>query len=121
MKFCRSMDCFRGFCFTGVASGWIFRWCSITSLGSRASMTVSRRTRRHLPGGRRQARFPISLPGSHRCGWFGRAPLRPGWSLRGHHPCQMDGPWAPWPVPWRVRVRGRTLLRRRSGRDLQRL
>jgi hypothetical protein len=33
MKFCRSMDCFRGFCQTGLASGRIFRWCSITSLG----------------------------------------------------------------------------------------
>jgi hypothetical protein len=33
MKFCRSMDYFRGFCRTGLASGWIFRWCSITSLG----------------------------------------------------------------------------------------
>jgi hypothetical protein len=33
MKFCRSMDCFRDFCRTGLASGWIFRWCSITSLG----------------------------------------------------------------------------------------
>jgi hypothetical protein len=33
MKFCPSMDCLRGFCRTGLASGWIFRWCSITSLG----------------------------------------------------------------------------------------
>jgi hypothetical protein len=23
----------QGFCWTGLASGWIFRWCSITSLG----------------------------------------------------------------------------------------
>ena len=33
MKSCRSTDCFRGFCRTGLASGWIFRWCSITFLG----------------------------------------------------------------------------------------
>jgi hypothetical protein len=33
MKFCRSIDCLRGFCRTGLASGRIFRWCSITSLG----------------------------------------------------------------------------------------
>jgi hypothetical protein len=33
MKFYRSMDCFRGFCRTGLALGRIFRWCSITSLG----------------------------------------------------------------------------------------
>jgi hypothetical protein len=33
MKFCRSMDCFRGFCRTGLSLGWIFRCCSITSLG----------------------------------------------------------------------------------------
>jgi hypothetical protein len=33
MKFCRSMDCLRGFYRTGLASAWIFRWCSITSLG----------------------------------------------------------------------------------------
>jgi hypothetical protein len=32
MKFC-PMDYFRGFCRTGLASGRIFRWCSITSLG----------------------------------------------------------------------------------------
>jgi hypothetical protein len=33
MKFYRSTDCFRGFCWTGLALGYIFRWCSITSLG----------------------------------------------------------------------------------------
>jgi len=33
MKFYRSTDCFRGFWRNGFASGWIFSWCSITSLG----------------------------------------------------------------------------------------
>jgi hypothetical protein len=33
MKFCRSMNCFQGFCYTGLASGQIFKWCLITSLG----------------------------------------------------------------------------------------
>jgi hypothetical protein len=33
MKFCCSMDCLRGLYQTGLVSGWIFRWCSITSLG----------------------------------------------------------------------------------------
>jgi hypothetical protein len=33
MKSYRSTDCLRGFWLTGLASGWIFRWCSITSLG----------------------------------------------------------------------------------------
>jgi hypothetical protein len=33
MKSYRSTDCPRGFLLTGLASGLIFRWCSITSLG----------------------------------------------------------------------------------------
>ena len=33
MKFYRSTDCFRGFWCTDMASGYILRWCSITSLG----------------------------------------------------------------------------------------
>jgi hypothetical protein len=33
MKFCRLVDCFRGLYWTGLASGLIFKWCSITSLG----------------------------------------------------------------------------------------
>jgi hypothetical protein len=33
MKFCRSTNYFWGFYWTGLASGYIFRWCSITSLG----------------------------------------------------------------------------------------
>jgi hypothetical protein len=33
IKFYRSMDSFWGFYWTGLASGLIFRWCSITSLG----------------------------------------------------------------------------------------
>jgi hypothetical protein len=33
MKSCRSTDCLRGFWLTGLASGLIFRLCSITSLG----------------------------------------------------------------------------------------
>jgi hypothetical protein len=32
MKFCCSTDCFWGLYWTGLASGQIFRWCSITSL-----------------------------------------------------------------------------------------
>jgi hypothetical protein len=33
MEFCRSTNYFQGFCWTGLALGYIFRWCSITSLG----------------------------------------------------------------------------------------
>jgi hypothetical protein len=33
MKFCHSMDCFWGFCYTSLASGKIVRCCSINSLG----------------------------------------------------------------------------------------
>jgi hypothetical protein len=33
MKSYRSTDCLRGFLLTGLVSGLIFRWCSITSLG----------------------------------------------------------------------------------------
>jgi hypothetical protein len=30
MKFCSSTDCLQGFCYTRLASGYIFKWCKIT-------------------------------------------------------------------------------------------